>query len=56
MYRSIGNFLKKKCRGYRGYVFTAEPALAGQIGLKAKRHYNFFSGKIECRLYEYDLF
>ena len=56
MYRSIGSFLKQKCRGYRGYVFTAEPALAGQVGLKAKRHYNFFSGKIECRLYEYDLF
>jgi putative N6-adenine-specific DNA methylase len=55
-YRGIGSFLKQKCRGYRGGVFTANTSLAGQIGLKAKRKIPFFNGKIECRLYEYDLY
>ena len=56
VYRGIGSFLKQKCRGYRGGVFTANTNLAGQIGLKAKRKIPFFNGKIECRLYEYDLY
>jgi len=55
-YRGIGSFLKQKCRGYRGGVFTANTNLAGQIGLKAKRKIPFLNGKIECRLYEYDLY
>jgi 23S rRNA G2445 N2-methylase RlmL len=56
LYRRIGDFFKKKCRGYTGYVFTGAPELAGQIGLKSKRRKTFYSGAIECRLYEYDLY
>ncbi|MDG5816565.1 hypothetical protein QA601_15820 [Chitinispirillales bacterium ANBcel5] len=55
-YRDIGSFFKHKCQGYRGYIFTANTTLAGKVGLKAKRHYPFFNGKIECRLYEYELY
>jgi putative N6-adenine-specific DNA methylase len=56
LYRRIGDFYKKKCQGYTGYVFTGTPKLAGQIGLKSKRRSVFFSGSLECRLYEYDLY
>ena len=55
-YRSIGTFLKQRCSGYRGYVFTGNARLAGNIGLKSGRRIKFQSGKIECRLYEYNLF
>jgi putative N6-adenine-specific DNA methylase len=55
-YRGIGAFFKQKCKGYRGAVFTANSALAGQVGLKAKRKIPFVNGKIECRLYVYDLY
>ncbi|MDR0331436.1 MAG: hypothetical protein LBH93_06995 [Chitinispirillales bacterium] len=55
-YRGIGAFFKQKCKGYRGAVFTANTALAGQIGLKAKRKIPFANGKIDCRLYLYDLY
>jgi len=55
-YRKIGDFFKKKCSGYRGFVFTASTGLAGKIGLKSKRHTKFMSGSLECRLYEYDLY
>jgi putative N6-adenine-specific DNA methylase len=55
-YKSIGTFLKHKCSGYRGYVFTANTLLAGKIGLKSGRKIPFQSGKIDCRLYEYSLY
>lgn len=56
MYRGIGTFFKKSCQGYKGFVFTANMMLAGKIGLKSKRKIQFQSGKIECRLYQYDLY
>ncbi len=56
MYRNIGNFFKRKCQGYRGYIFTANTKLAGQVGLKAKRKIVFYTAKIEARLYQYDLY
>jgi len=55
-YRGIGAFFKQKCKSYTGAVFTANTALAGQVGLKAKRKIPFVNGKIECRLYVYDLY
>jgi len=55
-YNDIGRFMKHSCMGYKGYVFTGNTTLAGKIGLKARRKINFQSGKIECRLYEYELF
>jgi putative N6-adenine-specific DNA methylase len=48
--------MKKKCKGYTGYVFTGNPELAKKIGLKAKRRIEFYTGKIDCRLLEYELY
>lgn len=55
-YARIGDFMKKKCTGYRGYIFTGNPDLAKKIGLKARRRYEFFSAKLDCRLLEYELY
>ncbi|KMQ51437.1 23S rRNA m(2)G2445 methyltransferase [Chitinispirillum alkaliphilum] len=55
-YRDIGNFFKRNCKGYRGYIFTANSKLAGQVGLKSKRKIVFYTGKVEARLYQYDLY
>jgi putative N6-adenine-specific DNA methylase len=55
-YRKIGNFLKHKCTGYAGYVFTGNTKLSGKVGLKSKRRIPFNSGTLECRLYEYELY
>ena len=56
VYRRIGDFLKRKCGGYRGYVFTGNPELAKKIGLRTRRKLVFFNGPIECRLLEYELY
>jgi putative N6-adenine-specific DNA methylase len=55
-YSRIGDFMKKKCRGYLGYVFTGNYDLAKKIGLKAKRRIEFYNSTIDCRLLEYELY
>ena len=55
-YAAIGDFLKKKCKGYTGYIFTGNLDLAKKIGLKPKRRIEFYTGKIDCRLLEYELY
>lgn len=55
-YGRIGDFMKKKCGGYWGYVFTGNLDLAKKIGLKAKRRIEFFNSTIDCRLLEYELY
>jgi 23S rRNA G2445 N2-methylase RlmL len=56
IYERIGNFFKQRCSGMSGFVFTGNTGLAKHIGLKSKRKTSFLSGKIECRLYEYELY
>jgi putative N6-adenine-specific DNA methylase len=55
-YERIGDFLKKKCQGYKGYIFTGNLELAKKIGLKANRRIEFYSAKLDCRLLEYELY
>lgn len=55
-YKEIGDFFKKKCLGYTGYIFTGNLDLAKKVGLAAKKRVPFFTGDIECRLLEYDIY
>ncbi len=55
-YAAIGDFMKKKAQGYTGYVFTGNLELAKKIGLKASRRIEFYSGTLDCRLLEYELY
>ena len=56
VYQAIGDFLKKQCPGYWGYVFTGNRSLGKRIGLKTTRKIEFYNGPIECRLFEYELY
>ena len=55
-YGRIGDFMKQRCGGYHGYIFTGNPELAKRIGLKASRRVEFYNAKIECRLLEFELY
>ncbi|MEJ1237819.1 class I SAM-dependent RNA methyltransferase [Chryseolinea sp. T2] len=55
-YARMGDFLKKKCQGYLGYVFTGNLDLAKKIGLRASSRIEFYSARIDCRLLEYELY
>ena len=56
VYWRIGEFFKKRCKGYTGYVFTGNPDLVTKIALKPNRKIPFFNSNIECRLLEYELY
>lgn len=56
VYKRIGDFLKQRCAGYTGYVFTASSELAKKIGLRTSRKVEFYSAKLDCRLLEYELY
>jgi 23S rRNA G2445 N2-methylase RlmL len=55
-YKRIGDFMKQSCKGYKGYIFTGNPDLAKKIGLRASRRIEFYNGKLDCRLLEYELY
>ncbi len=55
-YKRMGDFMKQQCKGYRGYIFTGNPELAKKIGLRASRRLEFYNGKLDCRLLEYELY
>ncbi len=55
-YRRIGDFLKQKCVGYMGYVFTANLPLAKRIGLHSKRRMILYNANLEGRLLEFELY
>jgi len=56
VYAGIGDFLKQRCQGYRGYLFTGNLDLAKKIGLRSKRRIPFWNSGIECRLLEFELY
>lgn len=55
-YKRMGDFMKQHCKGYSGYIFTGNPDLAKKIGLKAARKIEFYNGKLDCRMLEYELY
>lgn len=55
-YAALGNFLKKKCAGYFGYIFTANQDLVKSVGLKPSAKKDFLNGSLECKLLEYEMF
>jgi putative N6-adenine-specific DNA methylase len=55
-YKAIGDFLKQKCGGYNGYVFTGHLGLAKKIGLRSSRRIILYNARIECRLLEFEMY
>lgn len=56
LYRNLGRFFKERAGGYRAGVFSGNPKLAKQVGLKLAEAHTFFNGAIECRLNLFDVF
>jgi putative N6-adenine-specific DNA methylase len=55
-YARMGDFLKSKCKGATGYIFTGNLELAKKIRLKPSRRIEFLNAKIDCRLLEYEMY
>ena len=48
--------LKQNFKGYSAYIFTGIPEVRKSIKLKTSERTEFFNGKIDSRLFRYDLF
>ncbi|OFY62631.1 MAG: hypothetical protein A3H98_04955 [Bacteroidetes bacterium RIFCSPLOWO2_02_FULL_36_8] len=55
-YKRMGDFMKQKCKGYTGVIFTGNSVLAKSVGLRTKRKIQFYNATIECRMLCYELF
>jgi putative N6-adenine-specific DNA methylase len=51
----MGDWLKQKCAGWSGYIFTSGKDLMGSVGLKTARRIPFQNADIDCRLLRYDI-
>lgn len=50
LYTRLGEQLKQHFAGWRAAVFTGNPDLGKQMGLRARRYYALFNGPIACKL------
>ena len=55
LYRNLGQTLKQEFSGWRAAVFTGNPDLGKQMGLRCKKHYQLFNGAIPCKLLSFDI-
>jgi 23S rRNA (guanine2445-N2)-methyltransferase / 23S rRNA (guanine2069-N7)-methyltransferase len=55
LYRALGEALLRSFPGWDAGVFTGNPPLGREIGLRAHRVHTFYNGPIECRLLRFEL-
>jgi len=56
LYRSLGDFLKQKCKGSYAYIFFGEREFIKKIGLKPAWKKPLKTGGLDGRLVKYELF
>jgi putative N6-adenine-specific DNA methylase len=54
LYRTLGEVLAGRCRGWTAFVFTGNAELAKRIGLPVAASTPLFNGKITCRLLRFE--
>lgn len=55
-YKSMGDVLKSKYKGYTAYIFTGNLQEAKHIGLRPSLRKELFNGPIECRLFKFNMY
>ncbi|MHB8473165.1 MAG: bifunctional 23S rRNA (guanine(2069)-N(7))-methyltransferase RlmK/23S rRNA (guanine(2445)-N(2))-methyltransferase RlmL [Gammaproteobacteria bacterium] len=55
LYSALGACFKARFQNWRAAVFTGNPQLGMQIGLRARRRHAFFNGAIPCQLLSFDV-
>jgi 23S rRNA (guanine2445-N2)-methyltransferase / 23S rRNA (guanine2069-N7)-methyltransferase len=55
LYRALGAALLRCYPGWEAGVFTGNPPLGRELGLRAHRVHTFYNGPIECRLLRFEL-
>jgi 23S rRNA (guanine2445-N2)-methyltransferase / 23S rRNA (guanine2069-N7)-methyltransferase len=55
LYALLGSILRERFRGWRTAVFTGNPELGKNMGLRASRHHALYNGPIACRLLHFEV-
>lgn len=55
LYRHLGMRLREEFEGWQAAVFTGNPDLGKQMGLKSVKQYQLFNGAIPCKLLRFDV-
>lgn len=55
LYAELGRVLKRNFRGWKAAVFTGNPQLGHELGLRAVLDNKLFNGPIECRLLRFEV-
>ncbi|HXV20738.1 MAG TPA: bifunctional 23S rRNA (guanine(2069)-N(7))-methyltransferase RlmK/23S rRNA (guanine(2445)-N(2))-methyltransferase RlmL [Desulfuromonadales bacterium] len=55
LYRTLGERLKSHFSGWNAAVFTGNPELGRDLGLRARRLHTLFNGALECRLLQFEV-
>jgi putative N6-adenine-specific DNA methylase len=55
-YRRIGDWLKRRCKGWTAWMLAGNRELIKSVGLRPSRRIVLFNGPIECRLLRFDLY
>lgn len=55
VYRALGDALKRCFAGWRAAVFTGNPELGKNIGVRAQRMHTLLNGAIECKLLHFEI-
>lgn len=55
LYTCLGDRLKLGFAGWRAAVFTGNPDLGKQMGIRAKKNYALFNGALPCKLLLFDV-
>lgn len=50
LYTQLGDCFKKEFAGWKAAVFTGNPDLGRQMGIRATKFYAFFNGALPCKL------
>ena len=56
LYKTIGDQLKKKYKGFSAWVLTANKEAAKNIGLKPSRKIELYNGSLECRFLKFEMY
>ena len=54
LYKELGDFLKTKCKGTTAFIYTGDPTLRKNIGLKTSKRIPLVNGKLEGVLVQID--
>jgi 23S rRNA (guanine2445-N2)-methyltransferase / 23S rRNA (guanine2069-N7)-methyltransferase len=55
LYRNLGQTLRRDFSGWSAAVFTGNPDLGKQMGLRSSKQYQLFNGAIPCKLLKFDI-